>query len=168
MLVCKDYALTPKRERPFETERAGEGVQDPKAMHFVADVSINDVEVLKSATCNFFFNILLEKPWKFKAVRRQRAKQTPSGFLTRVTSSAGSMCLTHLTSCTSRFPVGIKVGKRTPLNPICIRFDRSLPCFFTKGPACAKRATAQGQNMALRTRHSDGPGSPSRTYAPRR
>ena len=89
MLVCKDYALTPKRERPFETERAGEGVQDPKAMHFVADVSINDVEVLESATCNFFFNILLEKPWKFKAVRRQRAKQTPSGFLTRVTSSAG-------------------------------------------------------------------------------
>ena len=85
MLVCKDYALTPKRERPFETERAGEGVQDPKAMHFVADVSINDVEVLESATCNFFFNILLEKPWKFKAVRRQRAKQTPSGFLTRVT-----------------------------------------------------------------------------------
>ena len=74
MLVCKDYALTPKRERPFETERAGEGVQDPKAMHFVADVSINDVEVLKSATCNFFFNILLEKPWKFKAVRRQRGQ----------------------------------------------------------------------------------------------
>lgn len=168
MLVCKDYALTLKRERPFETERAGEGVQDPKAMHFVADVSINDVEVLKSATCNFLFNILLEKPWKFKAVRRQRAKQTPSGFLTRVTSSAGKHVPYTSDIMHKSLPCGNQSWQQNPLNPICIQFDRSLPCFFTKGPACAKRATAQGQNMALRTRHSDGPGSPSRTYAPRR
>ena len=38
------------------------------------------------------------QPWKFKAVRRQRAKQTPSGFLTRVTLGWPWQPISHICS----------------------------------------------------------------------